>query len=421
MKEAELKNLLLTIYPDQVPEDIHNAYRMAITSRKEKNVMKRKLALVPVLALLLAMALAATAAAVNYYSVTRYPKGDRETFLQHVITLDQHYSNELFDMSINDFVFDGQSIEMAMDIIRKDENVGYYMVMDLVAEDENGKTYTVDVEGYRGGDFMCGFYCPDLWETDPDRSDEDGFGFDGVVWDEDMNPPPDGTALTWTMTLTVLKPLWPMDVLPDTDYMTMDYREELLPLMQQAWRNQRILYTEGLVEYAFVAGETMGLADGTHRVKDLLVECGAFEAADTIVCTFSTEEQEAVQVEKMIGQRYNLGICDMVIDRLDVSFQRIIMEVHYDFGRLVTRDEVMSLDVPNWWNVQINGGSGGGLASISTGIDRVEGARGIWRMNISAYPEDAVETITLIPAEMNMDTGEKYMDEENSIVIRIEK
>ena len=111
----------------------------------------------------------------------------------------------------------------------------------------------------------------------------------------------------------------------------------------------------------------------------------------------------------------------MVIDRLDVSFQRIIMEVHYDFGRLVTRDEIMSLDVPNWWNVQINDGSGGGLASISTGIDRVEGERGIWRMNISAYPEDAVKTITLTPAEMNMDTGETHRNEENSIVIRIEK
>ena len=66
MKEAELCNRLQGLYP-QEPEATHQAYLMALSSRKERHVMKRKLAMVPMLALLLILALAATAVAVNYY------------------------------------------------------------------------------------------------------------------------------------------------------------------------------------------------------------------------------------------------------------------------------------------------------------------------------------------------------------------
>ena len=78
----------------------------------------------------------------------------------------------------------------------------------------------VDVEGMRGGDFLSGFYCPDLWGDGTGWTEADGYGFDGVVWDEEGNPPPDGSRLDWTMTFTVLRPLWPVEAMDEADRLT---------------------------------------------------------------------------------------------------------------------------------------------------------------------------------------------------------
>ena len=400
MKEAELRKRLQGLYPRE-PEATHQAYLMALTSRKEQPVMKRKLALAPVLALLLILALAATALAVGYYSVTRYPRGDQQAFLNHVITLNEHYSNDLIDLSVNDFVFDGQTIDVALDITRKTDT-GYYMDMKLTAVDDNGRAYMVDVEGMRGGDFLSGFYCPDLWGDGTGWTEADGYGFDGVIWDEEGNPPPDGSRLDWTMTFTVLRPLWPVEAMDEAVY-TAD-GDSARQACMDAWRAHRILYTPNLTEYSLAALEAMGLSDEeicSLRKVDALVRCGAFEQADVIVCTFSTRVEDDVQREDITGLRFPMEGFDLVIDRLDLSFQRLILEAHCDFGRDMTLEGLQQLEeqgrVPRAWFLGYNGGAANRPMGISAGQPG-ESGQALLRLTISDYPADAVCSITLVPA-----------------------
>ena len=401
MKEAELRKRLQSLYP-QEPEATHQAYLMALTSRKERHVIKRKLALAPVLALLLILALAATAVAVNYYSVTRYPRGDQQEFLNHVITLNEQYSNDLIDLSVNDFVFDGQTIDVALDITRKTDT-GYYMAMQLTAVDETGRAYMVDVEGMRGGDFLSGFYCPDLWGDGTGWTEADGYGFDGVVWDEEGNPPPDGSRLDWTMTFTVLRPLWPVEAM-DEAACNADWDSARQACMD-AWRTQKILYTPNLLEYSLYALEAMGLSDDEACAlskADALVYCGAFEQADTIVCTFSTQVEDDVQREEITGRRFPMEGFDLVIDRLDLSFQRLMLEAHYDFGRKMTTEELEQADVPRAWLVSYNGGEANQTmyaGSDFTMDEQGEIAAARLTLNISDYLEGEVTCVTLTPAD----------------------
>lgn len=62
--------------------------------------------------------------------------------------------------------------------------------MEVTAECE-GRAYTLEIEGCGGGDFMSGMFLPDgtdSWSDSP-------FGFDGVLWDDDMQSPPEGVRL----------------------------------------------------------------------------------------------------------------------------------------------------------------------------------------------------------------------------------
>ncbi|MGN1019974.1 MAG: hypothetical protein ACI4O7_06345 [Aristaeellaceae bacterium] len=400
MKEAELRERLARLYPEE-PEATHQAYLMALASRKERHVMKRKLALIPVLALLLLLALAATAVAVNYYSVTRYPRGDRQEFLNRVITLNEHYSNELLDLSVNDFVFDGQTIDVALDITRRTDT-GFYLAMQLTAVDESGRSYMVDVEGTRGGDFLSGFYCPDPWAEDTGWTEADGYGFDGVVWDEEGNPPPDGARLDWTMTFTVLRPLWPVEAL-DEAACTADW-DALRQACIDALQAHRILYTPGLTEYAFCVPEALGLsdeeADALGKV-DALVRCGAFGREDTIVCAFTTQAADGVQREEITGMRFPMEGFDLVIDRLDLSFQRLILEAHYDFGRAMTLEELEQADVPRAWLIGYNGRAANLTTPWFANADVTADGQGEarLRLSVSDYLTEAVQRITLTPAD----------------------
>lgn len=412
MTEAELKSRLRSALPDAVPEQTHAVYMRSLMDVKKRKGRMQRLRLVPVLAFVLVLLAAATAVAVNYYSVTQFPQGDKETFLQHVITLNQHYSNEVLDMSVNDLVFDGQNISVAMDIRRKDTNSGYYMSVDLSAVDENGRVYTVDVESWVGGDFMGGFYYPDFWENDQEWSEEDGFGFDGVVWDEDMNPPPDGAQLNWTMRFTVLKPVWPMNVLARDDYNEIDW-QDVMDMMTQAWQEQTILYSSGLVEYAYAATEAMGLNPSEMHKTEMLVASGAFEQVDSIVCQFVTDAQENVQHPELTGTRYSLGDYALVLDRVDVSFQRVQVEMHYDLGRTITEEELEQLGLPDCWAMQINDGKID-VGSRSWGIED-----GVWQQKMDAYLEETAKVLTLIPGYKNKESHSYTYDEESAIRIEL--
>lgn len=138
------------------------------------------------------------------------------------------------------------------------------------------------------------------------------------------------------------------------------------------------------------------------RKVDALVYCGAFEQADTIVCTFSTRVEDDVQREEVTGLRFPMEGFDLVIDRLDLSFQRLMLEAHYDFGREMTRKELEQADVPRVWLVSYNGGEANQTmyaGSDFTMDEQGEIAAARLTLNISDYLEDEVTSVTLTPAD----------------------
>ncbi len=431
MKEAELRSRLRALYPD-APADTHQAYIMALASCKEEKTMRHKRALIPLIALLLALLAVATAVAVSYTSVTQWRDMSRQAVREHVTTLYQTHQNELMTLSINDFVFDGQNFDVAVDIKRKTPDTGYFLTAKTIAT-ADGAPYLLDVEGSRGGDFLIGFFFPDAWdERTPEQMEAEGFGFDGVLMDEDGNPPPDGQDISWVMTFQVLKPLWPVEALKQEDYFALD--EDALRLRcREAWENQRILYTGGdLTEYALYAGEAADITQDelwTLDKPELLVRLGAFDRTDTVVCRFSTSLRDDVRREEMEGQRFDLGEYALQVERFDLSFQRLSLRMRFDFGRPLALMEAQTVKVPRQWEVRYNGSNQpaeGGIGCAQVNPDygfnqqsEIETLDLI--LTYDDWPEDEVTSVTLVPFEWREDGAERrrVYDEEKAVTLTV--
>lgn len=427
MKEAELKSRLKALYP-KAEADTHHAYIMALTSCKEESAMKRKRALIPLIALMLMLLAAATAVAVNYTSVTQWKDVSQTVVREHVTTLYQTHENELMTLSINDFVFDGQNFDVALDIRRKNPNQGYFMRVETVAT-ADGKPYLLDVEGSRGGDFLTGFFFPNT--RTPEQIEAEGFGFDGVLMDEDGNPPPDGQNLSWAMTFQILKPLWPVEAMKQEEYFALD-EEALRQRCQEAWKHQKILYTdESLTEYMIYAGEAAGLTEDELWALDtaeLLTRLGAFELTDTVVCRFSTSLNDDVRREELEGQRFDLGEYALQVERFDLSFQRLVLRMRVDFGHPLAAEEELEVAVPRQWEVRYNGSG-----EAAEGVDcawinpdygfspdgEIETRELV--LTYDGWPEDEVTSVTLVPFAWR-ESGEERVriyDEDKAVTLTV--
>ncbi len=368
MNQQELKQRLQHAYGDE-PASTHAAYEFALThpQRREEAVgaHRGKLRLIPLLALLLALLTAGGYAAAKLYSVTQYPprSGLTDVYLDHVISLNQAYENELFTLSVNDLVFDGETVEVAMNIDRKSEEAVYFLDMEMTAQCKD-ESYRVDVEGCGNGDFMSGFLCPSQEPLLPDAS-ENEYSFSGVLWNDDMQMPPEGEPIDWTLTFHVAKPLWPLVYMDEDTYNALvtsgDTGERQMKAAHlNAWREHQILYTyANLVEYRYyVLYDGLKLPDeeimALSPVEEL-VRTGAFAYVDTIVCRFTTTFNDHTNRTELVGSRYSLGDYALVLDELHLSFQRLTLRAHVDFGREMTEAELDAADIPRCWRVCFNG------------------------------------------------------------------
>ena len=359
MKEKELREKMAGLYGG-VPTDTHAAFEHALTHHREENarsvrVSKMRVALV----IALLMALLATGAYAVYarYSVTDYMGNSSQAFLDHVIALDETYENDLFSMTVNDAVFDGETFAVTLNINRHSEEIVYYLHTTVTAVCD-GKEYRLDPEGSRGPDFIAGGLWPDfgLYYTDPVQAEREGFGFEGVLWDWDMNPPPAGKPIDWTLTFKVFRPLW--EIVADNE--SRIGHEEMVRRTMEAWRNQQILVFNGDAKgYILMVNDELGLYDDeTLPLEKELTAGGAFELADNITVRFTTNFDDDIVREELVGQRYDLGGYAAVVDELSVSFQRVMGRLHLDFGRTMTREELEAMKMPNFISVTFTGDQG---------------------------------------------------------------
>ncbi len=371
MKESELRQRLCAMYGTEIPPAAHQAFLTAASAGKEKKV-KKKLRFAPVLAIFLLLALCSAAyALVSGYSVKDYEAGGNPTeeFLTHRIDIHERYENDVIALTVNDAVFDGERIALAMDIAHK--NVPVYIRPKLTAE-ADGVSYAVDVEGFRGGDFMTGFLYPNPFDA---QTEEDGFGFDGVLWNEDDAPLPVGDV-TWTLTVKLYRPLFEL-VQDDTVFVGDENEwEEYAEKACAAYREKKLLVRadDNLVEYQSAIQPATGIDEETYwslDFADALVEAGVMEKTDELVCRFTTSGDGSAHKESLTGKRFEFDEVAVVIDSVNATFLNQEIVMHYDFGREMTMDELTEIreTLPDAWNVYDQDGQRIQPNAFSSGVD----------------------------------------------------
>lgn len=371
MKENELRQRLRAMYGAEVPPAAHQAFITAASAGKEKEKMKQKLRFAPVLAILLVLALCSVAyALVSGYSVKDYQAGGNPTeqFLEHMVDIHERYENDAIVMTVNDAVYDGARIALTMDIEHK--NVPVYIRPTFTAE-ADGVNYNLDIEGCREGDFMTGFLYPNPF--DPQMGDN-GFGLDGVLWNEDDAPLPTGDV-TWTITVKLYRPLFEI-VKDDTVFVGAENElEEYEEKARAAYCDKKLLVTDSdnLVEYQAAIQPVTGIDEEVYwnlDFADALVEAGVMEKMDEFVCRFTTSVGGNAHKQSLTDKRFEFDNVAMVIDSVYTTFMHQDITMHYDFGRAMTADELTQVkqQLPSRWNIYDQNGQQMQSDAFSSGI-----------------------------------------------------
>ena len=436
MTERELREKLQSAY-GTMPDATRAAFEHSLTHHRVETRhparMSRRMRTIVTLALMLMMLTAVGVAAAKLASVTDYPppSGLTPEYMSHLVTLNEAYNGVLLTLSVNDLVFDGTTVGVAMNVQPK-AGKQVFMDMQVTAECE-GRPYALEIEGCGGGDFMSGMFLPD--ETD--SWSDSPFAFDGVLWDDDMQSPPEGTPIAWTMTFELLQPVWKVEYLPDEQYQALlsGGADTLEAYVQNNWRQQIITVTYGsLVEYLYAAEAAM-LADGTiteplsgSRTEQLL-SCGGFRRADTIIVQFTTDFADDYAHPELVGKRIGMGDYDLVIDNVNLSFMRANITMHYEFSAAYTEDEIRQMtNLPNAWRVYVNGETDSGYDAYANFQQVTNGAYGVdtpeqLTVGFDFYPaETDITRLTFVPIR-NM--GEKWdachPDEEKGFTLELQE
>ena len=337
MKQADVRHAY-----DSVPQGFHDALHRAVHDVQEEKPMKKTGIRILICALMLALACGTALAIVQHYSVRQYQTGGAPSaaFEKNITQVDHRFENDYITFTLTDAVFDGDAIALAMDILPKDPLRPVYLYPTLTALCD-GRPLDLDIQGMRG-DFSSGFLLPM-------QAGEDGheghFGFDAGLYEDEA-----AGDVTWTFTMQVLVPCWPVRN-EESALVGAETREEFDAHMQrfrEAYDGQEILVTGGdsLVEYAAMLPVPEGMTEEAARalrLGDALVASGAFTLADTLVCTFDTGLPEERWRGVGAGLVFPLADYTVAFLGMDVSFMRVSYAFDLLFPPEVTREALEAL------------------------------------------------------------------------------
>lgn len=286
----------------QTPAAFTQAMERTLCALEEKKPARKIFPRAAVIALAL-VALALTACALTaHFTVSDYNSSLRDgaAFQEHITEVGYHHENAFFTFHVQDAVFDGVHISLAMDILPKPGAESVYLYPQLTAFCQ-GKQLDIDIEGCTGGDFFTGFW---VGENAPGGEAEPrGYGVDAVVMDTLLTGKEE---VTWTLSFQVLRPLWPVDMEPAgradriltvpgsaPEEILLKRHEAYMDLFRQAWADKRILLTErgDLLEWASVLPVPKDAPD-FQPVAAILTASGSFALEETTCCTFQTVTPE---------------------------------------------------------------------------------------------------------------------------------
>lgn len=317
MKRNDLQEIYLP-----VPEDCMEAIKDTVESIKEDNNMVKPKSWVLMVALILLL-FCGTALGIGsiagYYSVakTRANDNPNETFLRHMVEIHERHENEYFTFTINDAVFDGREIEIAMNIEMKDPETTIMLYPRLTAT-SGGQELMVDIEGTSLLDFFSGGLYPSI---DPEErqyyTGEESVS--AVIMEGDQKD-----DVVWTLQVMVLKPNWPMENMEQDAALESDY-EAYLSLFKEAYQQKKILVTWGnsLVEYA---NELPLLKeDGSYySLGEQLANSDAFELVETIESVFASQTPEDYLRNIGKGETFIFEDYTVEFQGITASFVRLV-------------------------------------------------------------------------------------------------
>lgn len=297
--------------------DGRTAARVLAQLRGEDKV-KKKFSAALAFALVLMMLAAGAFAAAKRFGVMDFnpDQAGNDAYVQHILTIDEAHENDYMTLTVNEAVFDGSALSVTMDIAPKSgaDAVFVYPRMTAVC---GGEELFTDIVGCGTADFFSGFWVPEM-----EQGLEPTYGADYALITDDEDGASIGDMrtepVTWTLTLDIIHPLYPVDVndivLDGENDPTM---EDYMQPFYDAYANGRILLTpyHDLVEYASALPTPEGIAQEdwwAMSISDQLVASGAFERVETAAVTFTTGETEIFSLEEPItvplGEDYELTL-----------------------------------------------------------------------------------------------------------------
>lgn len=303
-----------------------------VRTEGEKKV-KRKVSIGLVLAIAMLLAMTAIGMAATRFGMLEFNWRQKENkqYVEHILTLDETYENEYVAITVTDVVFDGVQMSMAMEMQPKSDcGDGVYVYPEMTAT-VNGELLEVDIEGCRG-DFYSG-----IWAPEKDQGMFDFAGMYGAEYAVISNAldgrtiyDPQTDVVEWTLSLDILRPLYPVEQLEFGLTEEMEY-EEYMRIFTDAYANQTILlpFEGSPVEYVYA----VGAPEGMDRIEwqrmglpNQMIAMGAFERVDRVEISFTTANTDVIRTNG--EQIYDLGEYEAELVSLSVTFGRMDYEIH---------------------------------------------------------------------------------------------
>ena len=298
-------------------------------AQEEEQPVKRKISVSLVLACALLLLTMAAGVAATRYGVLDFNGEQRNNpeYIQHILQIDQSFTNDYFTMTVNEAVFDSISLSMTMEITTLPDAEPVYVWPHITAEC-GGERLETDIEGCTGGDFWSGFWLP----QDEEWGNDGRYGVDCAVITEDGEHTVYDTRndpVTWTVTFDVIKPEWPMQKAGEMLFDDEDHTyEDFLAYEQQftkAYEDHVILLGAYGDIIEFDAG--LPIPDGTTEeewlftpLSERLVQSGAFSRVDVLTASFETDGVPALRAE--LPLTVDLGEYEATLTELVASFAR---------------------------------------------------------------------------------------------------